>query len=48
MFLELVYILWENYGIFSLGIVRKNWLKDVECKMINDKLLKKKGRGVFM
>lgn len=45
--LELVYILRENYGIFSLGTVRKNRLKDAERKMTNDKLLKKKGRGAF-
>ncbi|KAF9417592.1 hypothetical protein HW555_005299 [Spodoptera exigua] len=45
--LELLYILRENYGIFSLGTVRKNRLKDAECKMIDDKTLQKKGRGAF-
>ncbi|XP_053603783.1 LOW QUALITY PROTEIN: piggyBac transposable element-derived protein 2-like [Plodia interpunctella] len=45
--LELVYILRENYGLFSLGIVRQNRLKDAGNKMVSEKILKKKGRGSF-
>ncbi|XP_063365808.1 uncharacterized protein LOC134654273 [Cydia amplana] len=43
--LELVYILRENYGIFSLGTVRTNRLKDANKFLTSDKALKNKGRG---
>uniref|UniRef100_A0A2H1WLC7 SFRICE_026836 n=1 Tax=Spodoptera frugiperda TaxID=7108 RepID=A0A2H1WLC7_SPOFR len=36
--LELLYILRENYGIFSLGTVRKNRLKDAELVCNENKL----------
>lgn len=43
--LELVYLLRENYGIFSLGTVRKNRLRDGNTLLMSDETMKKKGRG---
>lgn len=45
--LELVHLLRENYGIFSLGTIRQNRLKDAATKLLTEKALKKKGRGTF-
>ncbi|CAH2105118.1 unnamed protein product [Euphydryas editha] len=45
--LELIYLLREEYGIFSLGTIRQNRLKDARKKLLTDKSLKKKGRGTF-
>ncbi|KAF9406919.1 hypothetical protein HW555_012897 [Spodoptera exigua] len=41
-------VYFDNYFTsLDLGTVRKNRLKDAECKMIDDKTLQKKGRGAF-
>lgn len=45
--LELVYLLRQNYGLFSLGTIRKNRLKDANALLLSDKALKKKGRGAY-
>ncbi|XP_063372172.1 piggyBac transposable element-derived protein 2-like [Cydia amplana] len=44
---ELVYILREKYGIFSLGTIRRNRLRGADEKLVTEKLLKKKPRGSF-
>jgi hypothetical protein len=43
--LELIYLLRHEYGIFSLGTIRKNRLKDANELLLSDKILIKKGRG---
>lgn len=35
----------EEYGIFSLGTIRQNRLKDASKELLTDKSFKKKGRG---
>lgn len=45
--LELVYLLRENYGIFSLGTIRQNRLQGADKLLVADKVLEKKGRGSF-
>ncbi|XP_063620656.1 piggyBac transposable element-derived protein 3-like [Cydia splendana] len=44
---ELVYILREKYGIFSLGTIRRNRLRGADEKLTSEKVLKKKARGSF-
>ncbi|KAJ8729842.1 hypothetical protein PYW07_016880 [Mythimna separata] len=44
---ELVYLLRENYGIFSVGTIRSNRLRGAEEKLSSEKALKKKPRGSF-
>lgn len=43
--LEVVKLLREKYGIFSLGTVRSNRLRGCDKVLPDDKTLKKKGRG---
>lgn len=45
--LELIKILRENYGIFSLGTIRGNRIRGAEKSLDSDKKLQKKGRGSF-
>lgn len=45
--MELIYLLREEYGIFCLGTIRQNRLKDASKKLLTDKSQKKKGRGTF-
>lgn len=45
--LELMYLLREKYGIFSLGTIRQNRLQRADKLLVADKLLEKKGRGSF-
>lgn len=42
---ELIYHLRKEYGILSLGTVQQNRLRN--CPLLNDKTLKKKGRGSY-
>lgn len=44
---ELVYLLRNDYGLFSLGTIRKNRLRGAEGKLIGEKTLKKKKRGSY-
>ncbi|XP_045495949.1 piggyBac transposable element-derived protein 3-like [Colias croceus] len=43
--LELIYYLRNEMGILSLGTLRKDRLRN--CKLMSDKVMMKKGRGIF-
>lgn len=43
--LELIHLLREEYGIFSLGTINANRLRDCKNHLPSDKVLSKKGRG---
>lgn len=45
--LELLHHLRNEYGIFALGTIRSNRLREANKKLPTDKNLKKKGRGAF-
>lgn len=45
--LELIYHLRNSYGIFSLGTIRSNRLRNAASHLKTDKDLKKQGRGAF-
>ncbi|XP_061717480.1 piggyBac transposable element-derived protein 3-like [Cydia pomonella] len=45
--LELIYHLRHTYGIFSLGTMRSNRLRDSQTHLKTDKELKAQGRGAF-
>lgn len=45
--LELIHHMRNEYGIFSLGTIRSNRLREANEKLPTDKNLKKRGRGSF-